>query len=349
MACHQASKEIKKNTDINNISEQPAPSLIHFINPTAKDIIKSIDNYEIKVSMADSLSPDSIQFKLDGIRLGIIKNQKESLNWKFNHNKVGTRNLQVIAFFKNKANAYDQVQIRILPEKPQTYTYKVVKTYPHDKEAYTQGLIYIDGILYEGTGQEGKSSLRKETLNGEIINNLNLPADVFGEGITQFDDKLIQITWKSQVAFIYDKSTFKQILKLSYPMHEGWGITYNGKNLIMSDGSSTIYCLDKQDLTEISRLEVCDDQGDITELNELELIEGQIWANVYQTDIIVRIDPETGAILGKIDMSGLLSAADRAANTDVLNGIAYDKKTKKIFVTGKNWPKLFEVSIIQKQ
>ena len=168
------------------------------------------------------------------------------------------------------------------------YTYKVLKTYPHDKNAFTQGLIFDNGYLYEGTGLKGKSTLRKESLKGEILNYLSLSDEYFGEGITSFDNKIIQITWQEQTAFVYNKETFKQLAKLTYAMREGWGITYNGTNLLLSDGSNVIYFLDKQDLSEVHRLDVYDDIGPVTYLNELEYINGQIWANVWQTDWIVR-------------------------------------------------------------
>ena len=346
-SCNQGSQRTKNETE-GNIQSIHAVSLVQFITPKNGTILKTTDILELQVSMADSLTPDSIQFKMEEKRLGMIPDSKSTFQWKINHVKVGTQSVQAIAFFKNGKKALTQVQISIFPEKAISYTYVVNKTYSHDKEAYTQGLLYDEGVLYEGTGLDGKSSLRKEKITGEILNALSLPANVFGEGIATFDDKIIQITWQSQVAFVFEKSSFKQIMKLNYPMKEGWGITYNGENLLMSDGSSTIYFLDKHDMTEISRLEVCDDQGPVINLNELEYIEGQIWANVYMTDQIVRINPATGAVVGKIDMTGLLKPADKEANTNVLNGIAFDPKTKHIYVTGKNWPKLFEISVIQK-
>jgi glutamine cyclotransferase len=230
------------------------------------------------------------------------------------------------------------------------YTYKIVKAYPHDPSAYTQGLIFSDNYLFEGTGQYGQSTLRKVKLSsGEIMQVYNLPNEVFGEGIATFNDKIIQITWQEQVAFIFDKTSFRLLNKLYYPMKEGWGITFDGTYLIMSDGSANLYFLDKDYFTEVSRLEVCDNHGPVQRLNELEYIEGEVWANVYTTDTIVRINPKTGVITGKIDMSGLLKPEDRTSNVNVLNGIAYNSLTKQIFVTGKNWPKLFEINVFQKR
>lgn len=338
-------KEVNASVDV---TKKPAATAIHITTPANGASLSTREPVSCQISIPDSLKADSLQFKVDGIRVGVALTSPYAFNWKNAVSKVGTRSLQAIAFLKNGSKAFDQVQFKLLPEKAPAYGYKVIKAYPHDKDAYTQGLIFDNGYLYEGTGINGKSSLRKEKLTGEIINALTLPSDLFGEGVTTFDDKLIQITWTSQVAFIYDKASFKQIVKLNYPMKEGWGITYNGTNLLMSDGSAFIYTLDKQDLSEVSRIEVCDEQGPVNQINELEYINGQIWANVYQTDLIVRIDPITGAIVGKINMAGLLQPDEKDENTNVLNGIAYDPKTSRIFVTGKNWPKLFEISVFQK-
>ena len=168
---------------------------------------------------------------------------------------------------------------------------------------------------------------------------------MFGEGLTLVDDKLIQLTWRNQQAFVYQKSDFKQIKSISYNIREGWGLTYDGSFLLFTDGSATLYFLDKDYLTEVHRIEVCDDKGPVKYLNELEYINGEVWANVYLTDEIVRIDPKTGVVNGRINLEGLLQESDRKPNTNVLNGIAFDVKTGKIFVTGKNWPKLFEIQV----
>lgn len=236
------------------------------------------------------------------------------------------------------------------PVAPATsYTYRIVRTYPHDIGAFTEGLVYQDGLLYESTGIEGQSSVRIVNLStGKPINITNLPPEIFGEGIALFDGKIIQLSWKNQWAFIYDQKTLSQTSRFRYPMAEGWGITYDGEHLIMSDGSSTLYLLDKNDFSEIGRIRVRDSKGPVVNLNELEYIEGEIWANVWQTNDIVRINPSTGIITGRINLAGLLKPEDRHPGLDVLNGIAYDKERKRIFVTGKNWPKLFEIEVIKK-
>jgi glutamine cyclotransferase len=220
--------------------------------------------------------------------------------------------------------------------------YKIVHTYPHDPDAFTQGLLYYEGFLYEGTGLYGKSSLRKvELTTGKVVQRLDLPAAYFGEGITLWKDKLIQLTWQSRIGFVYDRATFQQLRTFTYS-REGWGITHDGKRLIMSDGSSTLYFWDPETFKEIGHLDVDDKGKSVPDLNELEYIRGEIYANVWQTDRIARISPSTGHVLGWIDLPGLLPERSQDA---VLNGIAYDAKQNRLFITGKKWPKLFEIEM----
>ncbi len=226
------------------------------------------------------------------------------------------------------------------------FGYKVIKVFPHDPEAFTQGLVFHKGVLYEGTGLPGKSSLRKvDPETGRILKLARLPGQLFGEGITLWEDKIIQLTWKSRIGLVYDRETFRWLRKFSY-FSEGWGITQDGKQLIMSDGTSFLYFWDPHSFKEIKRIQVLDRGIPITMLNELEYIKGEIFANVYLTDRIVRISPETGQVTGWIDLQGLLSAKDRTGKEDVLNGIAYDARKDRIFVTGKYWPKLFEIRLV---
>jgi glutaminyl-peptide cyclotransferase len=233
---------------------------------------------------------------------------------------------------------------------PVKYTYQVVNTYPHDTGAYTQGLIYEDGYLFESTGQIGQSSLRKVKLStGEVVKAINLPDSVFGEGIASVKNKLIQLSWKSKIAFVVDKVSFRQVCTLPYTIDEGWGLTSDGIRLIMSDGSANLYFLDPVSLTLLNTLKIFNDQGPVDQLNELEFVDNEIWANIFTKDIIVRINPESGEITGEIDLSGLLKPGDRNVHIDVLNGIAWDPVFRRIFITGKNWPKVFEITLRQKQ
>ena len=226
-----------------------------------------------------------------------------------------------------------------------TFTYKVVNTYPHDRSAFTEGLELDNGVLYEDTGLNGQSTLRREDLSsGKVLQSQPLSSEYFGEGITVWKDQIIQLTWQSHIGFVYDKASFKLLKQFNYPT-EGWGLTHDDTYLIMSDGTPIIHFLDPNTLQEVKKIEVRDAYGPVVNLNELEYICGEIFANIWQTDRIARISPETGQVIGWIDLSGLLSAEDRVPPIDVLNGIAYDAAHDRLFVTGKLWPKLFEITL----
>lgn len=224
-----------------------------------------------------------------------------------------------------------------------------MKTYPHDQQAFTQGLVYHQGFLYEGTGLRGRSSLRKVELEtGKVLQIHQLPARYFGEGIVIWQDKIIQLTWTSQVGFVYDRETFEQIGEFNYPT-EGWGITHDGEKLIMSDGTNTLYFLDPETFAEIGQVKVKYGNQPVNRLNELEYINGEVFANVWMTDWIVRIDPNTGQVVGAIDLTGLYYPDAQFKGNDVLNGIAYDPEGDRLFVTGKLWPNLYEIELVPKE
>jgi len=226
------------------------------------------------------------------------------------------------------------------------YTYSVINVYPHDKSAFTQGLVFEDGDMFEGTGLYGRSTLRRvEMETGDIMQIRELPAQYFGEGVTIYRSKIIQLTWQSNIGFIYDKDSFELLQEFDYPT-EGWGITHDGDRLIMSDGTSLLYFLDPETLEEIGRIEVYDNDGPVTRLNELEYVQGEIYANVLYTDHIAKIAPQTGEVIGWIELEGLLNPEDYTEPIYVLNGIAYDAEDDRLFVTGKLWPKLFEIELV---
>ena len=242
-------------------------------------------------------------------------------------------------------------KVEILPEITtatpiENCSYRVVNTYPHDPMAFTQGLVYDNGKLYEGTGLRGSSSLRRVELEtGKILQVHNLEEKYFGEGITVWQDRLIQLTWMAQTGFVYDQETFVKLQNFTYPT-EGWGLTHNGQELIMSDGSNNLYFLDPNTFKEVKRVQVYDGKKPVGKLNELEYINGEILANVWFRNRIARISPTTGQILGWIDLSGLLDPTLVSNQDAVLNGIAYDRQKERLLVTGKLWPKLFEIETL---
>ena len=229
---------------------------------------------------------------------------------------------------------------------PTFYTYEVVAEYPHLRTSYTQGLQFIDGELWEGTGEYGRSQLlRTDLASGKVLQNKKLQKDEFGEGITVLGDKIYQLTWLNGKLHIYDKATLRHLATHTYK-GEGWGLTSDGEKLYMSDGTNYIRVLNPETLAQERRFGVTLRGESLQYLNELEWIDGKIWANVYTTDHVVIINPENGVVEGIINLSGILPEKERDSRTDVLNGIAYDKATKRIFVTGKNWSKLFEIRVI---
>ncbi len=319
-------------------------SVIEVNSPNAGSLFTIGDPVDVNISLKDSdQQVDSLIVQTNHKKSTLLSNDL-NYRWETEHLKTGTNQLKIFAYSNDKRIDTYSLKLRFKSDvKPDLYECRIVKTYPHDKNAYTQGLFYDNGVLYEGTGQKGESSLRKVVLEtGELIQSLNLPARYFGEGITAFDDKIIQLTWTSQTGFVYDKESFKLINTLQYPT-QGWGITTDGKKLIMSDGSQTIYFLEPEYFTEIGRIEVYDHEGAVRSLNELEYIDGLVYANLYQKEEIIVFDPETGKVLKRIDCRKIIPEGFRGERDNVLNGIAYDKNDSRIFVTGKRWPFLYEV------
>lgn len=228
------------------------------------------------------------------------------------------------------------------------YGYRVVHVYPHDTSAYTEGLFYKDGYLYESTGEAGESTVRKvELQTGKVVQRHDVPDAYFGEGIIDWKQELIQLTWKNQQGFVYDLASFKQLRTFNYP-GEGWALTRDSKQLYMSDGSPVLRILDPTTLTATGSIMVTDNGEPVANLNELEWVKGEIYANVWMTNRIARIDPASGHVTGWIDLTGLLDV-NRLPDpgNDVLNGIAYDEQHDRLFVTGKRWPKLFEITLVK--
>lgn len=231
---------------------------------------------------------------------------------------------------------------------PKEYSYAIVNTFPHDKTAFTQGLLIDDGVLYESTGLYGNSSLRRVELEtGEVLQSYALPPQYFGEGIAVFEGKLVQLTWQSQKGFVYDERSFELLQEFNYST-QGWGITYDGSHLIMSDGTSTLHFLDPETFQKTGQVEVHNASSTVDNLNELEYIKGDVYANIWLEEKIAIINPQTGQVKGWINMTGLQNMENQDVN-NVLNGIAYDSKADRLFVTGKRWSQLFEIKLIPEQ
>jgi len=232
--------------------------------------------------------------------------------------------------------------------RPVENTFEVVHVFPHDRTAFTQGLEFHGGFLYESTGLNGRSFLRKVRLEtGEVVQQVDLAPEFFGEGITLLHDEIYRLTWQSQVGFVYGARDFRLLRRFSYA-GEGWGLTNNGREIFMSDGTAELRVIEAGTFKEKRRLKVHDGARPIEQLNELEFVEGEIYANVWQTDRIARISPATGDVVGWIDLAGLLSPVYKVEPGAVLNGIAYDAVQKRLFVTGKLWPNLFEIRLVRK-
>jgi len=277
-----------------------------------------------------------------------MKNKKKDSpgkkNWPFQI-EVLSALIGMVAFFWAGFFPLPVLKAQGPPKKTPVFHYIRVNTYPHDPQAFTQGLIFLEGFLYESTGLQGRSSLRKVELeSGRIVKQDNLPPHLFGEGLTHWKDRLVQLTWRSGLGLVYERETFRLIKKFNYPS-EGWGLTQDGRHLIMSDGSALLYFLNPETFREVKRLEVRDGDQPLRNLNELEFVNGEVYANVFMTERIARISPKTGQVTAWIDLKGLLSPKDAGQPVDELNGIAYDTEGNRLFVTGKLWPKLFEIKI----
>jgi glutaminyl-peptide cyclotransferase len=329
-------------------SESGAPErLVRMVSPAENSGFKLGDPVKIVLEAESKQQPDSIVLYFDGRHIATIK----SAPWEYQvpssyNTKTGRKSVKATAFREGKSrNIITRFIVVYADAAPVRYGYKVIHSYPHDRDAFTQGLFYHNGVLYEGTGQQSGSSLREvELATGKILRILNLRADLFGEGITLYKDLIYQVTWQSKVGFVYERESFKQINKIFY-QSEGWGLTTINDQIVMSDGTNVIYFYEPESFTVVSRIEVYDNEQFVDSLNELEYINGEIWANIWMTDRIARIDPVSGKVNGYIDLRGILNDPGTDTKVNVLNGIAYDSDGKRIFVTGKNWPKLFEISV----
>lgn len=291
--------------------------------------------------------PDSLKVSVN-FKFYNTFSSNETVVWNSIDESPGKRQVQFTFYWGDTLSTSKTLNFELLSNiKPKHYTFKTINKWSHSSNAYTQGLEFSDGYLYEGTGNYGKSMLYKIDLDkNEIVQSTNLHDEVFGEGITILNDKIYQLTWRSNIGYVYDKNSLNKLYDFSYPT-EGWGLTNNGSELIMSDGSENIYFLDTEFIQETRRIQVYDDKIPIKNLNELEYINGIIYANVYGSNKLVAFESKTGKVIKHINLTGILNKKDVKKPIDVLNGIAWDKKHSRLIVTGKWWPYFYEIELIQ--
>ncbi len=328
--------------------EEPATDLVSMVSPAVDSEYKLGEKVNVKlVPEGDNKLPDSVIIYFEGSKTSVLKVAPwESSIPSLLTSSTGRKSIKAVAYRGGRSQTITRFVIVYSDVVPVTMGFRVVKSFPHDRGAFTQGLIYDKGVLYEGTGQETGSTLREVELEtGKVKRQLNLDPSLFGEGITLYRDRIYQVTWTSKVGFIYDKADFRLISRIYYAT-QGWGLTTIGDNIVMSDGTNVLTFHEPEMFTVVKRIEVYDNEKKVDQLNELEYINGEIWANIWMSDLIARIDPATGKVNSYIDLSTLFTEAERRENnSDVLNGIAYDAGMDRIFVTGKRWPKLYEIRI----
>lgn len=333
--------------------DDPASKYSSFMSPESGENVPFGTAMPVRIDHAKGKKIDSVAYWIDSAQV-LVQKDTGLVSIKTDGLKLGNHLLTAKIFSAGQSEDLTTNFVLLSDKAPEQYGYKIINTYPHDTQAYTQGLEYHDGIFYESTGEYGTSSIRKVALKtGKVLSKTDLDSKYFGEGMTVVGSKIVMITYKERTGFEFEKKSLKLIKEFPYTTgREGWGLAYDGEKLLNSDGSNTIYFLNKDNYQKIGSIDVLDNKGKVEQLNELEPVEGKIYANVYTTNKIVIIDPKTGAVEGEINLEGLLPAGyfkteDEIGN-NVLNGIAYDKLTKRLFVTGKKWPHLFEIQLVKK-
>ena len=299
----------------------------------------------LSVSEKNNKPFDSVAYFLDGIKISGTEGVDIS------NQKLGKHGIKAIVYYAENQKQLTNTIYFLADVTPVLYTYKIINTYPHDANAFTQGLEYHDGYLYESTGQKGKSSLRKvDLISGEVIRKIDIDKKYFGEGMTIFGDKIMMLTWQKNLGFVYNLNDFSFVKNFNYSQSkEGWGLTHNTETLIKSDGTDRIWFLNPETFKETHFIEAYTNTRKVEKINELEFVNGKIYANVWQKNTILIINTVNGTIEGIIDLKGLDKEITKGSEDAVLNGIAYDAKTDRLFVTGKDWDKLFEIKIFKKQ
>ena len=329
-----------------NKKENKAVSNSSFNSPESGQLVKSGALVNIDLAYSDGLI-DSIQYFVDAKKIN-TKADTSIYQLKTTDLPLGSRLITAKIFRKGVLEEVSANIVLASSKVPKRYGYKIINTYNHSINSYTEGLEFHDGFFYEGTGTEGKSKLMKVSLDGKILKEISLDGQYFGEGITVIGNKIIQLTYTEKVGFEYDKVTFKLLKTFPYNhAAEGWGLTFDGETVYNTDGSNRIFLLDKNTYQPKSFIEVYDNVGPVNSLNELEWIDGKIYANIYQSELVAIINPKTGEVEAYINFIGLPKGLVADEGNDVLNGIAYDKKGKRLFVTGKNWDKLFHIELVK--
>ncbi len=312
------------------------------------------EDVQFTFEMLDSSKKmDSLVYSLNGELVGSSLNpglMQQQFVCNSENKNTGTYTFKIEGFQKGNITETATQSFNLKSDiVPEFYTFEVIKTFPHDPQSFTQGLEWYEGKLWEGTGLNGKSAaMETDFQTGKAVQRIDLDNEYFGEGITIWNKQLFQITWQNRKGFVYSLPQLKKIREFSYPT-DGWGLCHIGNELIMSDGSNSIYFYEPQDFKQKRKIEVWDNKNPVSSLNELEAVEGNIWANKYQTDTLVKIDPITGKVLAYADLSGILKDEDRKGEEDVLNGIAYNAEEKLYYVTGKNWPKVFAIRLVKRK
>ena len=324
--------------------ENALKNLFSLENSSIKPILKLEESIDLVLQNKENIAIDSVIYYINDTKVGAVKGN-EKLSFALKNQKLGNQNLKALVYFEGK-NIEIAAGFSIFASvEPKMLTYKIVNTFPQDIQSYTQGFEFYNGILLESAGQYKESTLRKtDYKTGKVIEQIQLEDKYFAEGVTVLNDKIYQLTWQEKTGFVYDAKTLKLEKTFSFET-QGWGITNDGEKLYMSDGSEKIYILNPETLKVEDIINVYTNSAKIEYINELEWIHGKIWANIYEKDVIAIINPNNGAIESIINLSELKNKVTKHPEVNVLNGIAYNSKTKSIFVTGKNWDKTFEIKI----
>lgn len=346
-SCNNNESNTNNNNQTKNDSNHAITlNTIEIQSPEYGKVFSKGDKVELKFTDFIIKENDSVRISVNNKPINNYKFENEALVILTDSLNSGKNRIDIALNILGQSKFAQTMIVLKASKAPVKYSYNVIARFQHDDKSYTQGLEFYNGIMYEGSGQYGESALRKYKLEtGELLQSYNLPSNVFGEGIVIYENKIYQLTWQSHVCYEYDLQTFKLLRTFQFNT-EGWGLTKYKEFLVMSDGTNTLYFLNPETFTEVKRIEVYNNVGPVVYLNELELVEGKIYANVYQTNDIVIINPETGFVEGIINLTGLLDQKKVKREPDVLNGIAYDNVKKRLFLTGKYWPEIYQVEIL---